>query len=253
MSFAKYVREVVSRFPASIAAGQETQVGRIDYEMSLFIPHVPPGGRVCDLGGGWGTMALSCAAAGLKAVLVDDYRERGFLEKETMEAMNALYRHYGVEVVSRDLVTEGLGFPEQSLDAITLFDTIEHWHGSPRRALHDAVRALRRGGRMVIATPNCVNLRKRITVPLGRGKWSPLAEWYDHELFRGHVREPDVDDLRFIAGDIGLRDWTIVGRNWNGYYSASRMIRAVTPFVDHFLRLRPSLCSDLYLVGNAPA
>ena len=115
-----------------------------------------------------------------------------------------------------------------------------------------AMCALRPGGRLVIATPNCVNLRKRITVPLGRGKWSALEEWYDHELFRGHVREPDVDDLRFIAGDIGLQDFRIVGRNWNGYYSGSGLIRALTGVFDPLLRLKPSLCSDLYLIGNAP-
>lgn len=250
--FAAILKSVVDQYPASIAAGLRTQIGRMSYEMSLFVPNVSPGARVCDLGAGWGTISLGCAAAGLKAVLVDDYRERGFFEAATMAAMRALYEKYGVEVVSRDLVTEGLGFPAGSLDAVTCFDSIEHWHGSPKKALHDAMRALRPGGRFVIATPNCVNLRKRITVPLGRGKWSSLAEWYENELFRGHVREPDVDDLRFIARDIGLKDAQIDGRNWNGYYSESRVVRALIQVVDPVLRLKPSLCSDLYLTGNAP-
>jgi len=252
MDFTAILNSVVDQYPASIGPGQRTQVGRMSYEMSLFVPDVSPGARVCDLGAGWGTIALGCAAAGLKAVLVDDYRERGFFETETMEAMRALYQKYGVEMVSRDLVTEGLGFPDGSLDAVTCFDSIEHWHGSPKKALHDSVRALRPGGRFVIATPNCVNLRKRITVPLGRGKWSPLKEWYEHELFRGHVREPDVDDLRFIAADLGLKDVRIAGRNWNGYYSERRITRALTRVFDSVLRLKPSLCSDLYLTGFAP-
>jgi SAM-dependent methyltransferase len=252
MDFAAILNSVVDQYPASIGPGQRTQIGRMSYEMSLFVPYVSSGGRVCDLGGGWGTIALGCAAAGLKAVLVDDYRERGFFEVETMAAMRALYEKYGVEVVSRDLVTEGLGFPAGSLDAVTCFDSIEHWHGSPKKALHDALRALCPGGRFVVATPNCVNLRKRITVPLGRGKWSSLSEWYEHELFRGHVREPDVDDLRFIASDLGLKDVRIEGRNWNGYYSGRRLVRALTRVFDLVLRLKPSLCSDLYLTGFAP-
>ena len=33
-----------------------------------------------------------------------------------------------------------------------------------------------------------------------------MAHWYEPELFRGHVREPDVDDLRYIARDMGLED-----------------------------------------------
>ena len=50
----------------------------------------------------------------------------------------------------------------------------------------------------MVGVPNCVNLRKRLTVPLGRGKWSPMADWYEQPSFRGHVREPDAlrDRLR---------------------------------------------------------
>ena len=252
MNYAALLEKVIDRYPLSIAEGQRSQIRRMSFELSLFVPGLARGARVADLGAGWGTIALGCAAAGLNAVLVDDFRERGYFDEPTMTAMSALYREYGVEVVSRDLVVQGLDFPAQSLDAITCFDSIEHWHGSPKRALHDAVRALRPGRRFVMATPNCVNLRKRITVPLGYGKWSQLAEWYDHELFRGHVREPDVDDLRFIARDIGLQDYRILGRNWNGYMSGRALIRAGTHVFDRLLRLRPSLCSDLYLVGVAP-
>ena len=251
MDFAAILESVVSQYPPA-TAGQRTQIERMSYEMSLFVPYVPAGGRVCDLGGGWGTIALGCAAAGLKAVLVDDYRDPGFFEEETMAAMQALYRKYGVEVISRDLVKEGLDFPAGSLDAVSCFDTIEHWHGSPKRTLHDAMSALRPGGRFVMATPNCVNLRKRITVPLGRGRWSSLDVWYENEVFRGHVREPDVSDLRFIANDLGLKDVRIIGRNWNGYYAARSSVRALTRVIDPILRLKPSLCSDLYLTGFAP-
>ena len=252
MDFAAILESVVSQYPQANGPGQRMQIGRMSYEMSLFVPYVPAGGRVCDLGGGWGTVALGCAAAGLKAVLVDDYRDPGFSDEETVAAMQALYKKYGVEVISRDLVKEGLDFPEGSLDALSCFDTIEHWHGSPKRTLHDAIRALKPGGRFVMATPNCVNLRKRITVPFGRGRWSELSVWYDNEVFRGHVREPDVSDLRFIANDLGLKDVRIIGRNWNGYYAERRLVRVLTRIFDSALRLKPSLCSDLYLTGFKP-
>ena len=45
----------------------------------------------------------------------------------------------------------------------------------------------------LLGVPNCVNLRKRITVPLGRGKWvvhGRLAR--QRPTSGGHVREPDV-------------------------------------------------------------
>jgi hypothetical protein len=93
-------------------------------------------------------------------------------------------------------------------------------------------------------------MRKRITVPLGVGKWSEMQDWYETVKFRGHVREPDVSDLMYIARDMGLVDIAIHGRNWLGYYSANPAIRFATRIVDYPLRLKPSLCSDIYLIGK---
>jgi hypothetical protein len=59
-----------------------------------------------------------------------------------------------------------------------------------------------------------VRIRKRLTVPFGSGKWSSMADWYEDPIFRGHVREPDVDDLFYIAREVGLVDVYIKGRHW---------------------------------------
>jgi hypothetical protein len=106
-------------------------------------------------------------------------------------------------------------------------------------------------GLFVLGVPNCVNLRKRITVPFGIGKWSHMRDWYEPAVFRGHVREPDVQDLKYIAGDMQLKNYRIIGRNWLGYSSKSRLVRKLTLFTDYLLRMRPSLCSDIYLIGRS--
>jgi hypothetical protein len=76
---------------------------------------------------------------------------------------------------------------------------------------------LKPGGLFFLGVPNCVFLRKRITVPLG--KWSSMDEWYERETFGGHIREPDVGHLRYIARDLGLGYVRVFGRNWLGYAS----------------------------------
>jgi SAM-dependent methyltransferase len=202
-----------------------------------------------DVGGGIGMFSLACRAVGFRrVVLVDDFADP--INEEVGEEMLELHRSYGVEVEKRDVLAEGLSGLGSGFDAITFFDTIEHWHHSPKRVLHQAVKLLNPGGWIVIGVPNCVNLRKRITVPLGMGKWSQMADWYERERFRGLVREPDVDDLRYIANDLGLKSARIEGRNWAGHSSPSRVVRLATRLLDRFLRLRPSLCSDLYLMGQ---
>jgi hypothetical protein len=112
--------------------------------------------------------------------------------------------------------------------------------------------ALVPGGLFILAAPNAVNLRKRISVPLGFGNWSSMAEWYDANRFRGHVREPVVADLRTIAGHMGLIDVTIVGRNWLGLRHRRTAVRLATRLGGRLLELRPSLCSDIYAIGRKP-
>jgi hypothetical protein len=80
-----------------------------------------------------------------------------------------------------------------------------------------------------------------------------MKDWYEKPVFRGHVREPDVDDLQYIATALGLTDVAIYGRNWLGYVSRSNIIRLLTPIFDRPLRLLPTLCSDIYMVGTKAA
>jgi SAM-dependent methyltransferase len=246
------LRRLAAEHPAaqSRAAATDAELRRTAFQLSLLTPVVPRGGIVCDIGGGIGFFSVGCAALGYRTILIDDFRDP--VNEETGPTVLEFHRSLGVTVIERDVVEEGLGIAAETLDGITSFDSIEHWHHSPRAALHEAMGALRPGGVFVLGVPNCVNLRKRITVPLGRGRWSSLAEWYDRRRFRGHVRELDVSDLGYIAHDIGLTHTRILGRNWLGYRSGYRVVRALTPAFDLPLRVLPSLCSDLYLVGHKP-
>src|SRR5271170_7216765 len=81
-----------------------------------------------------------------------------------------------------------------TFDVVTCFDSLEHWHHSPKRVLHDMWDSLKPGGLFIVSVPNNVNLRKRITVPFGYGRWSKIETWYDVPVFRGHVREPNTED-----------------------------------------------------------
>jgi SAM-dependent methyltransferase len=246
------VKSVIERMPESLRAGQMTELHRFAYEVDMVRRRVPPGSTVCDIGAGWGVLAMGLAAVGMRATLLDDFGDPGFHQPVAV-AMRELWTHFGLEIVNRDPGRDGLGFPSGSLDVITTFDCIEHWHRSPKRMLREAVDALKPGGLLVIGTPNSANLRKRISALLGRTAWSAMEDWYENEIFRGHVREPNLADLLYIGRDIGLERREVVGRNFAGWNPSRPLwIRAATPIVDHALRLRPSLCSNIYVLGYKP-
>lgn len=226
---------------------RDTIVRKTSFQFRMLQSRVEPGSTVCDVGGGWGAFAWCAAAMGMRSILMDDFGDPG---AQQSDLRSQLPLTAGVSVIQRDILKEGVDFPDGSIDAFTSFDVLEHLHASPKGLLHQMMRALRQGGTLLIGVPNCVNLRKRLSVLMGRAKWSSMSDWYEAETFRSHVREPDLDDLRYIGRDLGLRNVQIRAANFMGYENASRPLRALARLADRPLRLRPSLCSDLYLIGQ---
>jgi SAM-dependent methyltransferase len=245
------LHSLAAEYPPEMVDAQRADVPRIAFHVGLVRTHKGAGASVCDLGGGVGLFSLGCAVLGMRSLLVDDFRDPVNLRARGDEVL-ALHRSHGVRVLSRDVIAEGIDDVTDRFDAVTSFDSMEHWHHSPKRLFAAALRALVPGGLFVLGVPNCVNLRKRLTVPLGRGRWSSMEEWYESPVFRGHVREPDVQDLRHIARDLGLVSWTILGRNWLGHANTNRLVRLGSRLIDRPLQLVPSLCSNLYLIGYKP-
>jgi SAM-dependent methyltransferase len=237
-------------YPAELQAHHRIDRPRILDQLRLATPLLLPSGDILDVGGGFSAFAPALALAGHRVTIMDSYVTPS--AKAYPWADQPMFAGSGVRIVEVDASGPDFAPGSAAFDLVTCIDSIEHWHRSPRRSLHAMMAALRPGGGLMIGVPNCVNLRKRLTVPFGHGKWSSMASWYDEPEFTSHVREPDVDDLAVIARDLGLQDVRIVGRNWSGYASPSRAIRLAARLTDRMLQLRPSLCSDLYLIGRKP-
>jgi SAM-dependent methyltransferase len=242
------LRGIATSYPEDLVPAQLRDVARIAFNIGLITARLGRDVAVCDVGGGIGLFSVGCAALGMRSTLVDDFGDD--VNREFAQVPQRLHKAYGVEVVSSDVIESPPEFADGSFDVVTSFDSMEHWHHSPKALFHRITRWLRPGGLLVLGVPNCVNLRKRITVPFGIGKWSSMEDWYEQARFRQHVREPDTGDLRYIARDLQLQQVEILGRNWLGYASRRGWVRLGTLLIDAPLRFFPSLCADLYLVGR---
>lgn len=242
------LHRIAEEYPPSLRVAQHADVPRMAFNISRILAARPT--TVCDLGGGIGLFSVGCAALGIESWLVDDFSDP--VNIRFGDAPLKVHRRYGVRLKSADMLHEDMGFRAGQFDAVTSFDSIEHWHNSPRQLLRRVAVWLAPGGQFLLGAPNCVNILKRVTVPLGRGKWSPFEEWYELDEFRGHVREPDVDDLRSIAADMALERVSVFGRNWLGYRSKNRLVRLLVPIMDRPMQNFPSLCADIYVHGFKP-
>jgi SAM-dependent methyltransferase len=224
---------------------------------------IAPGKRIVDLGAGIYWFNPLVGAMGPQMNLVDDYGGGGGVDNANRGPAEDLLRRYREEyhfpMFEQDILKSPLPFEDASVDAVTCFHCLEHWHNSPKRLFLDIFRILKPGGMLFLATPNAVNIRKRITVPLGMNNWSSLDEWYEEEpCFRGHVREPILSDLKNICERSGLVVRACYGRNFIGRESLvfervpKPVMHAIASFSQRTLKYFPTLCSDLHVAARKP-
>jgi 2-polyprenyl-3-methyl-5-hydroxy-6-metoxy-1,4-benzoquinol methylase len=244
----KFLSTAAKSYPSAIAELEVRAIPRTRFHISLLGELASNGASICDLGSGIGLFPAACAVLGMSVTMVDDFADP--VNAHVGDLAENIHRLHGVNVVTSDVISSPPNFPAATFDVVTCFDSMEHWHGSPRALFHRVLEWLTPDGLFIVSTPNCVNLRKRLTVPFGYGKWSSIEDWYEAKTFRGHVREPDVGDLLHIAKDLKLEQIKVVGRNWLGYYSSNPLTSFLSPIIDRPLRLFPSLCSNIYLLGR---
>lgn len=213
--------------------------------------HLPGTVTLCDIGGSFGDFASGCAAVGMNALFIDDFLCRCHGDESSPKY--EVHKQYGAKLISRDVIAEGIDFPDDSIDIFTCFATMEHFHNSPKKLFAQVMLALKPGGVFLLSAPNAVDLMKRLTVVLGTADWSPMSAWYEEPLFRSHVREPRVADLKYIARDMRLVDVQIFGRNWTAHTIRNPLLRTLGLAMDRVLRFVPSLCGEIYLLGKKPS
>jgi SAM-dependent methyltransferase len=222
------------------------------------------GKSLVDLGPGLSMFGAVCAAHGMSVTLVDDFGGGGGIESgdesRAARILQIMEKDLGLAIIREDFLKRPLPLPNASTDVVTCFHSLEHWHHSPKPLFKEIVRILRPGGFLVLATPNAVNIRKRVFVVFGRNNFPSLDEWYHQgdPVFRGHVREPTLGDLQRLLRLNGFRVIASHGRNFIGAYSQALsglpvpILRSAAVISDRLLRFFPTLCSDIHVVGQLP-
>ncbi|TGO02866.1 hypothetical protein PN36_17430 [Candidatus Thiomargarita nelsonii] len=170
--------------------------------------------KVLDVGAGTNAIHILLKRLGMDVHIADDFGDEGY-RKFDLEALieNVLVKS-GIKVHSLDLTTEKLPFEDGYFDVVTSYDFFEHIYRGAKHITEEMYRVTAPGGRIVLATPNAANLRKRLNVIFGKNIWSDLNDWFSDEAFRAHVREPILQDLVQIIEKVGYKTDQQIGTNW---------------------------------------
>jgi SAM-dependent methyltransferase len=254
-----------------VAYGIPDQGGKLDPRIFFYLRLLAERGslrpelHLVDVGAGTSWFGPVAQEFGMRVTLVDDFAGGGGVplgagSQEALALIDAFESRLGIRVVRQDVLSQPLPLTDSSVDVVTCFNSLEHWHHSPKRLFHELVRVLRPGGIILVATPNAANLRKRLFALFGANIFDRLEWWYDEgdPVFRGHVREPIVSDLHQIFKWNGFEIQGTYGRNFIGRGSKSLAFLpawcrlGLATAADLVLRPFPTLCSDIFVLGRKP-
>ena len=172
---------------------------------SILLEQVPrdPDLKILDVGAGKGYLSLflkKWCRCEVHALDLRSYDEWEVLKKE------------GIRVEECDVERERFPFENETFDCVVCSEVLEHLLHSPSHMLSEIRRVLRRGGVLVLSTPNAVRLEVRLKVLLGK-ELCHYRSFYASPPSDRHNKEYTLSEVRELLSEHGFRVERIFCRN----------------------------------------
>jgi len=176
-----------SDFPFEGYVETASEIGKDLAQLVLKV--LPLGSKILDFGSGGCDKTALLSRLGYDCYACDDLCDEWHLENNNRELIMSFAQR---ENIKFHLIEDGVlpRFEKDFFDGVLIIDMIEHLHNSPRDLLNYLIDILRPQGFSFVAVPNSVNIRKRISVLVGKTNYCSLESFYfSKQPWRGHVRE----------------------------------------------------------------
>lgn len=180
--------------------------GALDKYRALIAPIIeqcPPKAKILSIGAGPCDLEAILSKLSYQVTAVDDLQDQWHLIGKNRDRILTFAKQMGIELL---VESAGGKVKENSFDAVLLIDVIEHLHESPRGLLNYSISLLKQGGLLLIETPNCAALAKRLKVLSGRSSQVSAGFFYwNIGPYRSHVREYTRQELKQMLEYQNLR------------------------------------------------
>lgn len=175
------------------------------YRFTQTLTLLPPpaeGEEFLDIGVGRGVLLRGAIEMGYQPVGVDFYEHRLLQDRYTL---------WNVPLYRCDVSREPLPFADERFRVVAFCELLEHIPSSPAYPLRELLRVTRRGGRLILTTPNCANLRKRLALLAGRSNYCPIDVFFERDVYERHNREYTLREVCWVLERTG---WQVEGAEW---------------------------------------
>jgi SAM-dependent methyltransferase len=216
---------------------------------SLLADDFPPPADIVEFGAAPGDQIATLAAAGYRATAIDIGIASDEWANGDNGRMQRLFAESAVELVTWNLEDSPYPLQDESFDAVLMTEVYEHLRDYPIRALREAQRVLRPGGRLYFTTPNAAYLVNRMQLLRGRSVATPLPDWIGGLPHARHAREYTFSEVRELMATAGLRVVHAESRHFHlGTGTAAK--RAAKAGIDLLARMRPTLGPMIVVVAQ---
>src|SRR3989304_1930549 len=173
--------------------------------------------KILDVGSYFGNFSLLCAQLGHSVDVVDSYQEYGKIFDIVLSdfSKNKIAIH-DFSSVGYDLK----GLPPESYDVVLCLGVIEHIPHTPRHLMESLCSVLKRGGHLILETPNLAYISHRQNLSKGISFHPPLPLQYFTEIpFTGHHREYTIEEIRWILQQNKLSEIVLDTYSYSFYSS----------------------------------
>ncbi|MFC1940403.1 class I SAM-dependent methyltransferase [Chloroflexota bacterium] len=152
--------------------------------------------KILDIGCGAGLMALMFKRIGLEVSTTEiadppPIKNYGLLLKKTLHSNNITFNEYNI-------ISDNIPFANETFDFVYMGALFEHLPSHHKKGIQEARRVLKKGGYLIIDTPNIAYFANRIKLLLGRPILAPIEQFYNIDGYVGHYREFTLEEMQSV-------------------------------------------------------
>ena len=159
--------------------------------------------KILDVGCDVGLMAIIFQKMGLQVSTIDkvdppsESKNYGVLLKEILQSKDIVFKKC-------DLLIDDVPFPDETFDIVDMSGVFEHFPHSHKKVMKELNRVTKRGGYLILNTPNIATGFNRLMFLLGKPILPSIDWFYNSDDYEGHFREFTLAEMRSVFSYAGF-------------------------------------------------